>query len=100
MQIEQQTLLAEKNSGKQEKQSRLAPKERQQLSFKEKREFEILVKELADLNREKTDITEKLHNASTSFEELENLSVRISEVNRLLDEKELRWLELSEKHEG
>ena len=105
-QMEEQSLLHEKNKAKPssgtggENHPRLSSKERQQLSFKEKREFETLVKELADLNREKLVITEKLHNGSTSFEELEELSVRIGEVNRLLDEKELRWLELSEKHEG
>lgn len=72
-------------------------KNRQQLTFKEKREFELLEKEISDLSKEKETITEKLNSGSTSFEELQQLSVRIGEVTRLLDEKELRWLELSEK---
>lgn len=65
-------------------------------SFKEKREFELLEKEIADLSKEKEMITEKLNNGQTPFEELQELSHRIGEVTRLLDEKELRWLELSE----
>lgn len=71
-------------------------KNRRQLTFKEKREFELLEKEISDLSKEKEVITEKLNSGSTSFEELQQLSVRIGEVTRLLDEKELRWLELSE----
>jgi ATP-binding cassette subfamily F protein uup len=66
------------------------------LSFKEKREFELLEKEIEDLGKEKTAITEKLNSATTSFEELQQLSQRIGELDRLLDTKELRWLELSE----
>lgn len=71
-------------------------KNRRQLAFKEKREFELLEKEISDLSKEKEVITEKLNSGSTPFEELQQLSVRIGEVTRLLDEKELRWLELSE----
>ncbi len=69
---------------------------RKQLSFKEKREFESLEKEIADLSKEKITVTEKLNSGDTPYEELQQLSVRIGEVTRLLDEKELRWLELSE----
>ncbi|HEV7782139.1 MAG TPA: ABC-F family ATP-binding cassette domain-containing protein [Chitinophagaceae bacterium] len=69
---------------------------KRQLSYKEKREFETLEKEIADLIKEKETTTEKLNNGATPFEELQQLSLRIGEVTRLLDEKELRWLELSE----
>lgn len=71
-----------------------APK--RQLSFKEKREFETLEKEIADLTKEKKVITEKLASGAAPFEELQQLSHRIGEVTQLLDEKEFRWLELSE----
>ena len=71
-------------------------KNRRQLTFKEKREFELLEKEISDLSKEKEVITEKLNSGSSPFEQLQQLSVRIGEVTRLLDEKELRWLELSE----
>lgn len=69
---------------------------KRQLSYKEKKEFESLEKEISDLTKEKATITEKLNNGSTPFEELQQLSTRIGEVTQLLDEKELRWLELSE----
>ncbi len=69
---------------------------RKQLSYKEKREFDSLEKEIADLTREKETVTRKLNSGDTPYEELQQLSVRIGELTRLLDEKELRWLELSE----
>ncbi|MBS1577360.1 MAG: ABC-F family ATP-binding cassette domain-containing protein, partial [Bacteroidetes bacterium] len=65
-------------------------------SYKEKREFETLEKEIADLTIEKQTITDKLNTSTLSFDELQKLSNRITEVTQLLDEKEFRWLELSE----
>ncbi len=69
---------------------------KRQLTFKEKREFEILEKEIAELTKEKELVDLRLNSSDTSFDELQKLSNRIGEVTRLLDEKELRWLELSE----
>ncbi len=69
---------------------------KRQLSYKEKREFESLEKEIAELTKEKEIVTQKLNSGDTPFDELQQLSVRIGEVTQLLDEKELRWLELSE----
>jgi ATP-binding cassette subfamily F protein uup len=66
------------------------------LSYKEKREFELIEKEIEDLGKEKIRITDILNSAETSFEELQKLSNRIGEINALLDHKELRWLELSD----
>ena len=74
----------------------IAKAQKRQLSFKEKREFELLEKEIAALTKEKDVVTEKLNKGTTPFEELQQCSNRIGEVTRLLDEKELRWLELSE----
>ena len=59
-------------------------------------EGELLENEIASLTKEKETVTHKLNNGDTPFEELQVLSQRIGEVTRLLDEKELRWLELSE----
>ncbi|MBS4065790.1 MAG: ABC-F family ATP-binding cassette domain-containing protein, partial [Chitinophagaceae bacterium] len=73
------------------------PKKR--MGFKEKREFELLQKEMDALAAEKEIITEKLNSGTAPFEELQQLSVRIGEVTQLLDEKEMRWLELSEMEE-
>lgn len=70
--------------------------QKRKLSYKEQREFEMLEKELANLEIEKKEISEKLSSAGLPFEELQNLSARIAEISGLIDEKELRWLELSE----
>lgn len=72
---------------------------KKRMSYNEKREFELLEKEMADLTKEKETITEKLNSGSVPFDELQQLSQRIGEVTQLLDEKELRWLELSEMAE-
>ncbi|TAH03708.1 MAG: ABC transporter ATP-binding protein [Sphingobacteriales bacterium] len=69
-------------------------------SFKEKREFELLEKEMADLHAEKAAITAKLSESNIPFDELQKLSARIGEIAQLLDAKEMRWLELSEMMES
>jgi ATP-binding cassette subfamily F protein uup len=69
---------------------------RKKPSFKEKREFELLDKEIKDLNHEKDELTEKLSAGTLPFEELQKLSARIAEISSMADEKEMRWLELSE----
>ena len=55
-----------------------------------------LEKELKQLEQEKTDLSEKLSSPSVAFDELQKCSQRIAEISNLIDEKELRWLELSE----
>jgi ABC transport system ATP-binding/permease protein len=71
--------------------------EKPKLSFKEKTEFDKLGKEIADLEKEKKLLEVKLNNGSMAFEKLQEASERISEIIVLLDHKELRWLELSER---
>jgi ATP-binding cassette subfamily F protein uup len=70
--------------------------EKRKLSYKEKREFEQLQQDIANLEKEKQTITEQMNSSSLPFDQLQQLSVRISEITGLLDAKELRWLELSE----
>ena len=69
---------------------------KKKVGFKEKREFETLEKELADLEKEKEQATEKLGDASLSFDQINKISARIGEITALQETKELRWLELSE----
>lgn len=71
-------------------------KEKKKLSFNEKREFEQLENDIPALEKEKADITEKMSAGGIAYEELDKLSKRITEVTQLLEEKEMRWLELSE----
>ncbi|MEI8075834.1 MAG: ATP-binding cassette domain-containing protein [Bacteroidota bacterium] len=65
-------------------------------SFKEKREFEILEKEMPSLEAEKLSITEKMSTGNLGFEELQKLSDRMIAITLDLEKMELRWLELSE----
>jgi ATP-binding cassette subfamily F protein uup len=69
---------------------------KRRLSYKEKREFDLLEKEIADLNLEKENISQKFTEGNLPYEELQQLSQRMGEISSLLDAKELRWLELSE----
>lgn len=69
---------------------------KRQLSFKEKREFDSLEKDIAELTREKTTVTGKLNSGEEAFEELQKLSLRIGQIHEQLDKKEMRWLELSD----
>jgi len=66
------------------------------LSYKEKRELEQLEQEIAKLEAEKQSIDQQLSSGSLPYEQLEPLTRRVGEVIQLLDEKGMRWLELSE----
>jgi ABC transport system ATP-binding/permease protein len=68
-------------------------------SFKEKYEFEQLQKEIANLEKEKQDLNEKLAASKGSHDEIMTWSQRIGELISTIDEKELRWLALSEMPE-
>lgn len=67
------------------------------LSFKEKFEFEQLEKELPDLEKEKTKLQEELNSGKLKYEDLMKTTERITEIMTSLNEKEMRWLELSDK---
>jgi ABC transport system ATP-binding/permease protein len=71
----------------------IAPK---RMSFKEKREFELLQKEITDLQKEKEVLSIQLQSGETDFTILQKASERIGEITAIIDEKEFRWLELSE----
>lgn len=70
--------------------------DRRRMSYKEKREFEQLEKDIAALEAEKKQIEEALCGATTSVDEITTMSKRLPVLNDELDEKSLRWLELSE----
>ena len=71
-------------------------KEKKKLSFNEKREFEALEKELAELESEKEMLEEALNSGKLSHDELFAKSERLTTLKDLIDVKEMRWLELSE----
>jgi ABC transport system ATP-binding/permease protein len=66
-------------------------------TFKEKFEFEQLEKEMPALQKEKTELEEKMNAGSMDYDALQKAAERISSIVQLLDEKEMRWLELSER---
>jgi ATP-binding cassette subfamily F protein uup len=70
--------------------------ERRKLSYKEKREMEQLEKDIAALEEEKKQIEEALCGGTTSVDEITAMSKRLPVLNDELDEKSMRWLELSE----
>ena len=70
--------------------------ERHKLSFKEKREFEQLEKEISVLESERKEIEDQLCSGKLTVEELTDKSKRIPLLQEELDEKSMRWLELSE----
>lgn len=70
--------------------------ERRRMTFKERREFEQLEKDIAALEAEKKQIEEALCGGTTSVDEINRLSKRLAVVNDELDEKSMRWLELGE----
>ena len=70
---------------------------KQKFSFKEKYEFDALEKEIPALEKEKELLQVKMNNGSMDFEKLQEAAERVNEIIVLLDQKEMRWLELSEK---
>ena len=69
---------------------------KRKLSFNEKREYEQLTKDIESLEKEKAELELALASGTLSNDELIAKSQRFQEVTDLLDEKELRWLELDE----
>ena len=69
---------------------------KRRLSFKEKRELEGLEAEIEALNKEKNALEEGMNSGTLPYETLQQASSRFAEISSLLDEKETRWLELSE----
>lgn len=69
---------------------------RKKLSYKQQRELEALEQEIPQLETEKSELEEKLSSGALSHEELTAASERIGELIALIEEKEMRWLELSE----
>lgn len=68
----------------------------QKLTYKEKKEFEALTVEIDTLTTEKNEL-EALFNSGCEIDDVAEKATRYSELKELLDEKEMRWLELSEK---
>ena len=73
-----------------------APAKKRKLTYKEQKEFEQIEKDLEALAAEKAELEEKIGSGNLPYEELQKASERIGAIIEETDEKELRWLELSE----
>ncbi len=92
----QATETEEKKQEQRKEQESRVEKQKTKLSYKEKREFEQLEKDIEQLETEKKTIEDKLSSANISVDEITTLSKRLPIVSNELDEKTNRWLELSE----
>lgn len=79
-----------------EKTEKVRLNEKRKLSFKERRELEQLESDIAALEQEKKELEEALCSGTLSVDELTEKSKRLPLLNDELDEKTLRWMELSE----
>lgn len=86
----------ENTENKEPKNTPALKEKKRKLTFKERQEMELLEKELDELNNEKAGIENALNSGSLAPAELLEKSQRIATIIDLLDEKEMRWLELSE----
>ena len=96
---EEQERLEKENTKKalpNPQEDRNANRPKVKMSYKEKREFEELGKEIAQLEEEKKELETLLCSGSLSADDMLKKSNRIGEIIEALDRKELRWLELSE----
>ena len=84
---------AEKTAAKPRERSQ---QQKRKLTYKEKIEFEQLEKDIAALEAEKAEIEQQLCSGNLSIDELTEKSRRLPLIKDELDEKEMRWLELSE----
>ena len=89
-----------KENDKKDKVERVRTNDRRRMTFKERKEFEQLEGEIAQLEREKKQIEADLCSGKLSVDELTEKSKRLPELNDELDEKSMRWLELSEIEEN
>ncbi|MDB5109747.1 MAG: transporter [Mucilaginibacter sp.] len=73
-----------------------APEKKSKLSFKEQKELETVEKEITQIENQIKAATEQLNNSNTENSKAIELSQKIADSNKLLDEKTHRWMELTE----
>ena len=93
---QRQTQIEVKPAETEKKTAQRHAERREKLSFKERKEFEALEVEIEQLNNEKAEL-DRLFNSGETIDDVAAKSLRYTEISELLDEKEMRWLELSEK---
>ncbi len=66
------------------------------MTYEQRKEFSKLEKQIEKLEKEKAELSEEFNNPELTAERIKELSVRLSEINDLIEEKEMRWMELAE----
>ncbi len=100
--LEQRRVEREKKSPKKEE-KKPKPKKKEKksdgLTYKERKEFNKLEKEIANLEKEKTKLENELASGSLDSKELQEKSERYGKLTEEIDEKTMVWLELAERDE-
>ena len=92
-----QELKAAKKDQKKSKTKGKAPKERpRKLSYMEQKELEALEPEMENLEKNIAELEQQLNSGTLSAEEITTIAKDLNQLNTHLEEKEMRWLELSE----
>lgn len=73
-----------------------SPAKKKKLTYKEQKELEQLEKDLDSLGKEKAELEQQLSSGTLPYDKIQEASARFGEIKDLLDEKEMRWLELQE----
>jgi ATP-binding cassette subfamily F protein uup len=94
--LELQKQLAKQQKVAEAQKVQAAAASKKKLSFKEQKELETLEQEISTLENRKVEITTEIAN-TTEVEKIISLSNELEEVEKNLEDRELRWLELSEK---
>ena len=90
---EKREIAAQKQEARVDKPKAVERKKKR--TYKEQQEYEQLAKDIEALEAEKEEIATKMQE-QMDYQEIEKLGKRLNEINDLLDEKEMRWLELDE----
>lgn len=73
-----------------------SPAKKKKLTYKERKELEQLEKDLDSLEKEKAELEKQLSSGTLPYDKIQEASARFGEIKDLLEEKEMRWLELQE----
>ena len=96
--LEEKNKEEKREQAAQKQESRIekpATERKRKRSYKEEKEYEQLAKDIEALENEKAELTAKMQE-QLDYQELDRLGKRMNEITELIDEKEMRWLELDE----
>ncbi|MFN3404001.1 MAG: ABC-F family ATP-binding cassette domain-containing protein [Cytophagaceae bacterium] len=94
---EKEDVIEKPSTISQEKAKEKTVSDKKKLSFNEQKEFETLEKDIEKLETEKELILKELNSGDGGHEKLKELSEKFENLNKLIDEKTERWIELSER---